>query len=98
MPPCSDLTPVKVELLTLLTLLLTAGLVEALWRGLPGRKLVLGAERRSNLRALFDRAIEFGPWERSSRLFIGVAEVEQQLLRPFRPDEAEADRKPLHKS
>ena len=59
-------------------------------------RLMLRLQQRRDLRALLDRPVEFRRRERPARLLIGVAEVEQQRFRPFRPDEAQADRQALH--
>ena len=45
---------------------------------------------------LLDRRQEFRGREWPARLLIGITQRQDQRVRPFRPDEAEADRKPLH--
>ncbi len=59
--------------------------------GAQAECLALRLQIGPDLRALFDRTIEFGCRERSPRLLIGIAEREDQGVRPLRPDEAEAD-------
>src|SRR5436309_15131191 len=57
----------------------------------PEQSSALRLQRGRDLRAFFDRAVEFGCGERSSRLLVRVAKREQSRLGPFRADEAETD-------